>query len=229
MIVLIVSIVAGLAAALLSVNYLRTAARTVKVLVASKEIPAFTALTADQFTLRAVPMSAVPTDSMTDAAQVAGKYNRTLILAGSVMRNGYVAEATEQGGWLSAKLTETRIAGTRAFAIAVDNATAVGGTVEVGDKVDIVAAVKVDRTNGPAITFAKVIAAAAPVLFKSAPDGSAKATVVVQVTPAQAEAIAFAQTSGTISLATNPFRPDNAAQSTPGMTADRFLDRFGGR
>lgn len=229
MIILIVSIIAGLAAALLSVSFLRTAAHTVTVLVASKEIPAFTALTPDLFTLRPVAESAVPADAVTDAAQVAGRFNRTLILEGSVMRRGFVAQATGQGGWLSAKLTETGIAGTRAFAIAVDNASAAGGTIEAGDKVDIIAAVKVERANGPATTFAKVIAAAAPVLYKTAPEGSAKATVVVQVAPAQAEAIAFAQVSGTIYLATNPYRPDQAAQSTPGVTPEQFLERFGGK
>lgn len=229
MVILVVSIIAGLAAALLSVSFLRSAARTVTVLVAAREIPAFTALAPEMFSQRAVPLSAVPADAVTDSSALAGRYSRALVLQGSVMRQGYIAREAGQASSLAARLTETGVPGTRAFAIAVDNTTGVGGTVEAGDKVDIIAAVKLESEQGPGTILAKVIVAAAPVLFKTAPEGSSKATVIVQVTPAQAEEIAFAQVSGAVYLATNPYKADAAAQMTPGVTPDRFRQKYSGR
>jgi pilus assembly protein CpaB len=226
---LVLSVIAGLAAAILAVQFLRSAARTVTVLVAAKEIPAFTELVPNMFTARQVPVSAVPSDAMTSPSALNGRFNRSLLLEGEVMRQGDLAQATTEGGWLSAKLTETGVPGTRAFSVTVDNTTGVGGTVEVGDKVDVVATVKLEQANGSGTIFAKVIAAGAPVLHKTAADSSGKYSVILQVTPSQAEAIAFAQMTGNLSLATNPLRSDTASQSTPGMTPDRFLDRYGGR
>jgi pilus assembly protein CpaB len=230
MLILVLSIVAGLVAAYLSVGFLRGVTRSSAVLVAAREIAPFTPLTADLFTVKHLPQSAVPADAVTNMDDLADRYARTLLLADTVIRQGHLAESTGTQGSLAAKLTEAGQPGMRALAIAVDNATAVGGTLRAGDKVDIIAAVRLDRTDAPATTISKVIARAVSVLERAEGEGSGKSTVVVMVTGQMAEAIAFAQMEGTIYLATNPYRTAGTEREpTPGITPDNFLTYFGGR
>ncbi|HWI51901.1 MAG TPA: Flp pilus assembly protein CpaB, partial [Symbiobacteriaceae bacterium] len=212
MVILVVSIVAGLIAALLSVSFLKGVARSTTVLVATQEIPAFTPLTAGMFTVQQMPSGAVPADAVKEVSALTGRYARTIILKGDVIRQGHLATASGNAGSLAAKLTETGQAGMRAMAIPVDNSTGVGGTIEVGDKVDVIAAVQLEPQNGSATKFSGTIAKGLPVLHITQAEGTSKATVVVMVTPAQAELIAYAQISGTITLATNPYRQDAQAE-----------------
>ncbi|HWI51361.1 MAG TPA: Flp pilus assembly protein CpaB [Symbiobacteriaceae bacterium] len=229
MVILVVSIVAGLIAALLSVSFLKGVARSTTVLVATQEIPAFTPLAASMFTVEQMPSSAVPADAVADVSALTGRYARTIILRGTVIRQGHLATSSGSTGSLAAKLTETGQAGMRALAIPVDNATGVGGTIQAGDKVDVIAAVRVERQNAPATILSKVIGKAIPVLHRTEAEGTSKATVVVMVTPSQAEEIAYAQLAGTIYLATNPYRVDLEAEkaNTTGVTPDSFLQRYG--
>lgn len=227
MVILVISIVAGLVAAGLSVSFLKGVARTTTVLVVTQEVPAFTPLTPAMFRTEQLPSSAVPADAVKDQAALSGRYARTLLLPGTVVREGHLATSSGAAGSLAAKLTETGQAGMRAIAIPVDNATGVGGTVQVGDRVDLIAAVRIDRNNAPGTTFSKVIARAVPVLYVTAAEGTAKATVVVMVPAQLAEDIAFAQTAGTVWLATTPFRTETETEPTSGVTPDSFIQRYG--
>ncbi|HWH72325.1 MAG TPA: Flp pilus assembly protein CpaB, partial [Candidatus Sulfotelmatobacter sp.] len=123
MVILVVSIVAGLIAALLSVSFLKGVARSTTVLVATQEIPAFTPLTASMFAVQQMPSGAVPADAVKEVSALTGRYSRTIILKGDVIRQGHLATASGNSGSLAAKLTETGQAGMRAMAIPVDNST----------------------------------------------------------------------------------------------------------
>ncbi len=228
MVILAVSLLAGLLAAFLSVNFLRGVTRSTAVLVATRDVEAFTPLTPSLFKVEHLPSGAVPPDAVTDVASLNGRYARTLLLEGTVVRQGHLATSTGSKGSLAAKLTEAGQPGMRALAIAVDSATSVGGTVQAGDKVDIIAAVRLDRTGAPATTISKVIARAVPVLERTEGEGTGKGTVVVMLTASVAEAVAFAQLNGTVYLATNPYRTEGTErESTPGITPDNFLQYFG--
>lgn len=227
MVILVISIVAGLLAALLSVSFLKGVSKTTTVLVVTKEIQPFTPLSSDMFAFQQLPGASVPADAITDVGALNGRYARTLLLPGTVIRQGHLAAFAGGAGSLAAKLTEMSKGDMRAVAIPVDNATGVGGTVQPGDRVDVMATVRIERSNGPVTTMAKVVAAGVPVLFRTAAEGTSKATVVVQVTPQQALDIAYAQTSGTIYLATVPFDAKNAQAQD--VTADSFANRSGGR
>jgi pilus assembly protein CpaB len=229
LVILMISMATGLLAAILALSYLRGATDTAVVLVANREIAPFTPLSPDQVTPEHWPARAVPADALTDATALADRYARGLILEGTVLRASHLASVHGTTGSLAAQLTETGQPDTRALAIPVDNATGVGGTVQPGDRVDIIAAVQVERENGPALTFAKIIAPAVPVLHRTEEDGGNTATVVVQVTPTVAEEIAYAQLAGTIYLATNPYGTHGSAPETEGVTPDRFMERHAGR
>lgn len=229
MVILVISLIAGLAAAFLSVNFLRGVARTTTVLVAKTQIQPYTELTPDMFAPKQMPISAVPEDAIRDAAQVSHHFSRTLLLPDSILRAGYLTSGSAQAGSIAAVISESGKPGTVALAIPVDNTTAAGGTIQPGDKVAIIAAVRIERANGPATQYSKTIVQGVPVIYKTDPEGAAtKGTIVVQVTPQQAEDIAFAQLSGTIYLAVEPYKSDTDV-STQGVTPDSFIQRFGGR
>ncbi|HLO02562.1 MAG TPA: Flp pilus assembly protein CpaB [Symbiobacteriaceae bacterium] len=223
---LVISLIAGLVAAFLTVSVVRGATRLTSVIVATQEIQPYTAITAEMLTVKQLPASAVSADAIKDPAALVGRYTRSLVLPDAVLRTGYLATAAGNSGSVAAKLSETNVPGARAMAIAVDNATAVGGTLQVGDKVDVIAAVKVERQGAPTTTVSKVIAKGIPVLYTTPADTAAKATVVVQVTPSMAEEIAYAQTAGTVYLATNPYQTELTPIQTSGVTPDIFYQRY---
>lgn len=227
--ILLISLVAGLLAAMLAVGYLQGAAATATVLVANQEIAPFTPLAPALFTTQQWPAGAVPGDVLTDRSALLGRYTRALVLEGTALRAGHLAAASGVAGSLAARLTETGQPNTRALAIPVDNVTGVGGTVQPGDRVDIIAAVRVEREKAPATTFAKIIARAVPVLHRTEGQDSAQTTVVVQVSPEVAEEVAYAQLAGTIYLATTPYGVDVDGPPTEGVTPDKFLERHTGR
>lgn len=229
LIFLMLSVAAGLLAALLAVSYLRGAAETADVLVATVEIAPFTPLSPTIFRVERWPARAVPSDALREPSAVAGRYARGLVLAGSVLRASHLADATGASGSLAARLTASGEPDARALAIPVDSGTGVGGTVQPGDRVDLIAAVRVERENGPPLTYAKIIARAVPVLYRTDEGEAAGSTVVVQVTPAVAEEVAFAQLAGRIHLAVTPYTIDKSAPPTQGVTPDLFLERHAGR
>jgi pilus assembly protein CpaB len=227
MIFLAASIACGLLAALLTVSFLQSQAKMTTVLVAVDDIAPFTPLEISHFATRQWPSQAVPHDAITDAIELQGRYARTLILSGTPIRAGHLAGSAGGGSDLAARLTEVNDPAMRAIAVAVDRAQGVGGTVQPGDKVDVIAAVRVERENGPSVTFSKVIARAVPVLYKAEGEQGGKQHVVLMVTPQQAEEIAYAQMAGTVVLATNPYRTEPQPTQTPGVTPDLFIRRHG--
>lgn len=229
MIFLAASVACGLLAALLTVGFLQRQAEMTTVLVAVAEISPFTPLQINQFAAQQWPAQVVPADAITNPAQLQGRYARTTILAGTPVREGHLATSGGGGSSLAARLSEANAPGMRAVAVAVDRAQGVAGTIQPGDRVDVIAAVKVERENGPGISFAKLIARGVPVLYKAEGESGGKQHVVLMVTPQQMEEIAYAQMAGTLTLATNPYKADPTTAQTPGVTPDQFLRRYSGR
>ena len=225
MVILVVSVVAGLLAAVLSVSFLRGVAGTVTVLVATQEIAPYTPLTPGMFAAQQMPGAAVPADAIKDPSALNGRFVRGLMLPGTVIRQGHLATASGGSGSLAAQLTDTGAPGMRAMAIPVDNATGVGGGVHPGDRIDIVAAVRVEQQNGPTVLYSKTIARNVPVLHRTESDGTSKSTVVVMVTAQQAEDIAFTQVAGTAYLTLAPYRAETEPAKTSGVTPDSFIKR----
>lgn len=225
MVFLAASIACGLLAALLAVGFLGQQAKTTTVLVAMEDIAPFTPLQPSMFVAKQWPSQVVPQDAITDASDLTGRYTRTMVLSGSAMRAAHLAGAEISGGSLAAKLTEANMPGMRAIAVAVDRAEGVAGTVQDGDRVDLIAAIRLERENGPATMFSKMIAQAVPVLYKAEAEQGGKQHVVLMVTPEQAEEIAYAQMAGTLVMTTNPFTTSDEPITTSGVTPDRFYTK----
>ncbi|MGB9880286.1 MAG: RcpC/CpaB family pilus assembly protein, partial [Anaerolineae bacterium] len=114
----------------------------------------------------------------------------------------------------------------RAFALPYDALTGVGGEVQDGDRVDIVASVKIESTGGQ-VGVGKIIGRNVLVLKASRGQEGDKGTVILALTPSQIEDIAFALTSGQIRLALNPYVTDEQAANTEGVTGRLWLEKFG--
>lgn len=226
---LVAAVLTGLLAAVLAVRAIAGREVRIQVYVAKQEIAAFAPLQPEQFELTQVPATLVPADAVKDLKEAEGRYARGLLLTGTVLRQGHLATARTPGA-VTARLTEANLPGARALAINVDLAAGVGGTIQAGDKVDVIAAVKVDNgaDAGGATPLAKVVARAVPVLHSMPPnDSGRKGYVVLQVSPELAEEIIFTQMAGTVHLQLNPYNADARAAETKGMTPQRFVDKYG--
>jgi Flp pilus assembly protein CpaB len=102
----------------------------------------------------------------------------------------------------------------------------VGGKIVPGDRVDIIASVKMDSQLGT-VGFGKVVGANVLVLDVSQPSQGSRGSLTVALIPAQIEDIAFALSSGTISFALNPYNTNVQAAVTTGVTGQDWLLRHG--
>lgn len=216
----------GLLAAVLAVRAVAERERQVQVYVTVQDVQPFAALTPELFRREPVPARLAPADAVRDLAEIDQRYARTLLLEGTVLRAGHLATADSPGA-VTAHLTETGTPASRALALEVNLETGVGGTLQAGDRVDVIVAVSLNTETG-SLPVAKIVARAARVLYAQPPsDTGRQGTVVLEVTPDLAEEIAFAQMAGKVYLAANPFHTDPEAALTEGMTPERFLEKYG--
>lgn len=195
-----------------------------------KAIQPFTPITKDSVKLDAVAKDAVPEGAVLKVEDLDHQYSRTALMPGDIVRNQHLVPAS--GSNLSARLAVEKQTDMRAMAIQVNASTSVAGTVQEGDPVDVLVAIQAGSGN-TAGTLAKIIAQRVPVLLvqKSSDGGlgsTSSMTVVLQVTPQQAEEIAFAQAQGLVWLITSPYNTDGTATAdTTGVDLKTFLARYG--
>lgn len=119
------------------------------VVVSKKSVAAKTrlepALVADAFEIRELIASAVPDAAFTDLASITHKYTRVTILPGDIMTDLRVTEADQ-----IPNLARAVPPGKRAVSIAVSKVTSVGGFIQQGDFVDVIATFR--PRNSEAIT-----------------------------------------------------------------------------
>lgn len=222
------SLLAAVLAGVVHVNYLKGLQDVENVVVVTKEVPAYQKLDKTNLVVKSMPKSAVGEGALTSLTDAEGRYARGLILPNEILRKKHVLEAA--GGSLSAKLTDAGDGKVRAMAVKVSTDTGVANTLQAGDKVDMLVALQTESKGVG--TVAKIIATGVPVLFTglskqegiAGNGGTAEGTVVLQVLPELAEELAFAQTSGTIWLLTNP----NVAApgETQGFNMDTFMRKY---
>lgn len=224
---LMFAVVFAVTAAFVAVRIVRSFNETRWAVVAVREVPAYAVITADDVKAAEVPAVMVTKDTAGGLKEVLGRYTNSPILPGEIVRAGRLADVRPDRGLLSARLSELGRADLRAFAIPFDSGTGVGGDVRDGDRVDIVVSVKID-TGAGSVGVGKVVAANVSVLsVKRAAEGEGRGVLVLALTPSQIEDIAFALTSGQVRFALNPYRSDESASATPGVTGLGWLEKYG--
>jgi pilus assembly protein CpaB len=222
-------------AAWANVQFLKSSKQTVKVLVVDKEIQPFTAIAADAVKVVDMIADAKPDDAVVDPQFLKDKFSRTLLVKGDVVRESHLVAAS--GSNLAARLSVEKAYDKRAMAIQVNASTSVAGTLREGDPVDVLVAVQgagsgsgSGSSNASNSTLSKIIANHVPVLLvqksqEGGLGGSSGMTVVLQVTPKQAEEIAFAQAQGMVWLITSPYEGAQTP-STEGVTLKTFMNQY---
>lgn len=227
---LIGATVSGILAAVLAVRTVNSFNETDTVVVAVRDIQPYTAIKPDDVKLAPVPrVMVLPEtirDPVRDLKKAVGRYTKDMILAGDIVRQSRLA-SVEGDRILGARLTQLNDPKLRAFALPFDPASAVGGKIRPGDKVDVIASVKIDAGQGVSMGVGKIVAQAVEVLELTGGDGGSSGTIVLALKPDQIEDIAFALTSGQLRFALNPYNTDVTAAQTQGVTGRQWLEKYG--
>lgn len=223
------------------------AVTTAKVVVAQRDIPARSEITADTVQVVEVPAPLVVKGAFVDVQPLIGETTRYPIAAGEQITRVKVGPQTEGDG-----LAFVVPKGQRALSVRVDEVSGVGGLLLPGDRVDVIAVFSTTEVGSDkAVTLlqnievlavaqkaqepvppAQADTAAPPesgaVSTSGQPPKDAKPqpdarTVTLAVTPEQAQLLALVQDNGKVWLSLRPFGEDAAAQ-----LPEANLDALGG-
>jgi len=218
-------VILGLAAAYTAVSIVKKYTDTVQVVVAARDIPAYKKINADDLKLVELPRISVPKDSTASISELQGRYLIWPVAAGDVIRTSKIADQ-KIDSLLTAKLTHLKDPSLRAFALPYTKETGVGGEISEGDRIDIIASVKIE-TSGGVVGVGKTVARNVLVLKVEKPNDAGQGILIVALTPQQIEDIAFALTSGTLRYSLNGYETDIQASETKGVTGADWLERYG--
>lgn len=220
-VLLVVGIVVAILAAWLVYVAVRAAAPTQAVLVAARDIAPFSRVTPADFTMEMRPRSAVPRDALLDREAVSGLVTRGAMLKGDIIRSGHLG--AQSGSALTASLAHTPER--RIISLTAEALEGLGSQVAVGDYLDILGVMQINngRTNearaGVLATYAPIISVVAPPR-EGGLSGTGANTVLVSVTPEEAQAIKLAQATGKVYVQVST---QAEAARPPVMTPERVL------
>jgi pilus assembly protein CpaB len=224
---LLLAVVFAAGAALIAANTVRSFNETEAVVVALKDLPAYAEIKTEDVKVVETPAASVPKDAFLRIEEVQGKYLRYPVFAGEVLRAARLADTHPDKGLMAARLSALKRPDLRAFSLPYDETIGVGGEVKEGDRVDIVASVKIETGARGQVGLGKIVARNVVVLKTVKGEDGDKGTIVLALTPGQIEDIAFALTSGQVRLALNPYETDEQAAETPGVTGPSWLEKYG--
>jgi pilus assembly protein CpaB len=173
------------------------------VLITTQEISARERITDAMFTKQIRPANTLQPDALAEPSQALGSLALITIPAGSQLT------ASTIGTNVAFALPVRLQPGMRAVSIPVDRVKDVSGLVQPGDRVDVIA-IPPPRSNGPPTHAAtifrgvRVLAVGNALENPSAtpsPDEQTAATVTLEVTPSQADLLAWADANATLRLA----------------------------
>jgi pilus assembly protein CpaB len=211
-------------------------AEMVEILVAAEDLPMWRVLARGDLRWQPWPRDNIPEGAITRDHQPAseqeiyGQMTRTQFVGGEPLRMGRLMESWADAGFMSAILPP----GKRALAIAIDTrgTTSAGGFIHPNDRVDIIRIFREEdkQEERPSNVFLSEtlltnirVLAIGQAVQNSADSISIHAdTATVEVTPAQAEALALAQRTGQLTLVLRSFA-DTQNQVTTAELAQRTI------
>lgn len=200
---------------------LRTEMATIKVVVASRDLPFGTQLQEDMLTVMDWPSTSTIKDAVSTTKTINQRVINTSILRGEPVLSSKLAPVGEKGG-LSALLHE----GTRAVTVKVNEIVGVAGFALPGNYVDVMVHAR-DKSERPVskIVLERILVLA---LAQDASTSETKPRVVnavtLEVTPQQAEQIDLARSVGSLSLILRS-QVDTGRVTTQGVHMDDLFGR----
>lgn len=201
------------------VNFLYAATNSVPVVVAKNKIMPYTVIKAEDLEIKQLPRTAVQPTMFAAIQPIVGKYARTVIPAGYPVSADVFTEGNIASGSLTTALNELNDKTLRAKSFPIDKVDALNGKIGIGDKVDVIGAMKLPL-GGVQQPIAQVVARAVPVLDQF--DGG----ITLALNPQQAQDLQFALIEGTISLQLCGADADPDAANTSVTTSDDFVKRY---
>lgn len=203
LIMLLVSVVAGVAAVLLAARWLgeQAASASTRVVVATRDLDLGQPLQASMLQEIAWPAGSEPVGAFSDAKTLEGRVVRTSVFKGEPVLEPKLAPVGTKGG-LDSVIKE----GHRAITVKVNEVVGVAGFLVPGSYVDLLVNIQEDRSGGASGTISKIVLERILVLAvaQEANRDETKPKVVnavtLEVTPEQAEKIDLARNIGTLSL-----------------------------
>lgn len=216
----------------------------VQVLVAAKDVPAQTVLTADMLRVQSVDQRSVTPDNLIEPGQAIGKTNVSALMKGQRVLASQLGEPN-----FSLSIPQ----GKRAMAVAVDDLSGVAGLLREGDFVDVLATVKAPegglnqeiatgdqkpeerpttKTVIQDVQVLKVIQPSAPILEGQEQEPAAQqetvasSMIVLAVTDQQAELIKHTRETGLVHLVLRA-KDDRGVEETTGTTLRLLLETYG--
>jgi pilus assembly protein CpaB len=173
------------------------------VLIASQEIPARERITSTMLARETRPAQSLEPDALADPGAAIGSLALITIPAGAQITS------SEIGTNVASALPVRLQPGMRAVSIPVDRVKDVSGLIQPGDRVDVIA-IPPTRANGPPPKAATIFRAVRVLAVGNAlenpsatpsPQEQGAATVTLEVTPGQADLLAWADQNSTLRLA----------------------------
>ncbi|WP_332777744.1 Flp pilus assembly protein CpaB [Polaromonas sp.] len=199
-IMLLLSVLAGIAAVLLAARWMgqQAAGSQTRVLVATRDLELGQAITPVMLQDIAWPTGTLPNGSFSDPKKLEGRVVRSSIFKGEpILLPKLAPEGTKAG--LDSVIKDGR----RAITVKVNEVVGVAGFLAPGSFVDLLVNIKEDREN----SISKVVLERIMVLAVAQESNRADETkpkvvnaVTLEVTPEQAEKIDLARNIGTLSL-----------------------------
>ena len=198
----------GLLTAIFLYNYLNTMQDPIAsavpqrdVVMARNTIPAHTRISAEMLEVRSYPVDMIHPEAGQDISLFVGGIARSEIVRGEQVLTSRVY-TEERRATLSYRIPENM----RALAIPVNEVTGVAGYIAPGDKVDVLLTIEDEDINDGAVTtytlFQYISVLAIGELPREVADDESRlvSTVTLEVTPEQAEVLAFSYQSGSFHL-----------------------------
>jgi pilus assembly protein CpaB len=207
MILLVVAVGCGLAASYLTSQLLANrekAVATVKVLVAKKRIPSFTAIKDPEamFAEKEFPETLAPKKAVTNFADVKDKRTNKLLSEDNVLLIDDLADAKTEG------MSATMGPGERAVSIKVNAEKSVAGFVLPGSRVDVIATINSETGSKESkIILQNMLVMAVDNKDRRETDGPSSIvgqTVTLSAKPEEAQRLFVAQALGELSLILRP-------------------------
>lgn len=203
LIMLLLSVLAGVAAVLLAARWLgeQAASASTRVVVATRDLDLGQPLQANMLQEIAWPAGSEPVGAFSDAKTLEGRVVRVSVFKGEPVLEPKLAPVGTKGG-LDAVIKE----GHRAITVKVNEVVGVAGFLVPGSYVDLLVNIREDRSGGATGTISKIVLERILVLAvaQEANRDETKPKVVnavtLEVTPEQAEKIDLARNIGTLSL-----------------------------
>jgi len=227
---LLIAIVLAVGTGWLTLSYLsalRPAPNELRpVLIATQEIPAREHVVATMFIKQMRPQQSLEPDALSESSQAVGSLALVTIPVGAQLT------ASEIGTNVAFALPVRLQPGMRAVSIPVDRVKDVSGLIQPGDRVDVIA-MPPGHSNGPppkAVTIFRAIRVLAvgnalenPSATPS-PEEQGAATITLEVTPSQADLLAWADANSTLRLALRSPREAPHAEPVEMLTLNNIPD-----